>query len=138
MQHSIPILCVDGVVVNDTGMVLMTQRGIGPYKGFWHLPGGHVHFKETVEEAAIRVVREETGIVTSIHKLIGIYSKPERDPRGHLVTSAFLLTPLTGDIKLDINTVDAHYFRKLPDRIGFDAQEIIEDGLRLWQRIEPL
>jgi 8-oxo-dGTP diphosphatase len=59
------------------------------------LPGGFVDVGETVENACIREAKEETNINVRILNLIGVFSDPKRDPRGHNITIAFLCEPLT-------------------------------------------
>ena len=56
------IACVGGIVLDDDGRLLMIQRGTEPDRGRWSLPGGRVELGETDEEAAVREVREETGL----------------------------------------------------------------------------
>lgn len=81
-----PVLTVDVLIPNEGGKVLVIRRGHEPFKGAWCLPGGKVDPGETVEEAGIREVAEETGLQVTIERVVGIYSTPERDPRGHYVS----------------------------------------------------
>lgn len=87
-----PRLTVDTVVVHD-GKVLLIRRGHPPFQDHWALPGGFVDEGETVEQAAERETREETGLRVRLEGLIGVYSDPERDPRGHTVSVVFLAGP---------------------------------------------
>jgi 8-oxo-dGTP diphosphatase len=136
-QKNVPILCVDGIVVTDKGEVLLTKREIEPFLGFWHLPGGRVDYKETVEEAVARVVMEETGVKAERMSLVGVYSDSKRDPRGHFVTVAFLMKPVGGKLKSDFQSSEVKYFKKLPKKMGFDAKKVAEDGLRVWRALRP-
>ena len=70
--------------------VLLIRRGNEPFKGEWAFPGGFLNMDETVQECARRELEEETGLVVQDIHLVGVYSRLERDPRGHTVTPAFL------------------------------------------------
>jgi len=85
-----PALTVDCVVFDPTGRVLLIRRRHEPFKGGYALPGGFVDIGETVEDACRRELHEETGISARDLRLVGVYSDPSRDPRGHTVSVAFL------------------------------------------------
>ncbi|MGI8650210.1 MAG: NUDIX domain-containing protein, partial [Rubrobacter sp.] len=80
-----PKLTVDIVLPQSGGVVLIRRRN-EPFEGQWCLPGGFVEVGESVEAAAVREMREETGLDVKLERLVGVYSDPERDPRGHSVT----------------------------------------------------
>ncbi len=86
-----PLLTVDCVVFDAAGALLLIERGHEPFKGCYALPGGFVDVGETVEEAALRELKEETGASGRVMRLIGVYSEPSRDPRGHTVSAAFVV-----------------------------------------------
>lgn len=95
-----PLLTVDVVIlVNDKSALVLIRRKKPPFQGELALPGGFVDVGETVESACIREAKEETNININIIKLIGVFSDPKRDPRGHNVTIAFLCEPLTDNEK---------------------------------------
>jgi len=85
-----PALTVDCVCFDAGGRVLLVRRGNPPFKGAYALPGGFVESGETVEAACRRELLEETGIEAGELKLVGVFSDPERDPRGPTVSIAFL------------------------------------------------
>jgi 8-oxo-dGTP diphosphatase len=85
-----PALTTDCVIVDAAGRVLLIRRGNPPFKGDYALPGGFVEIGETVEEACRREVLEEVGLTVGDLRLVGVYSDPARDPRGHTVSVAFL------------------------------------------------
>jgi len=90
-----PLLTVDALILYDRGKKLvLIRRKNPPFKDQLALPGGFVDIGETVEEACIREAEEETSLKVKIKKMIGVFSKPDRDPRGHTVTVAFLCEPL--------------------------------------------
>jgi 8-oxo-dGTP diphosphatase len=86
-----PALMTDCVVFEPDGRVLLVRRKHEPFAGCYALPGGFVNIGETIEAACCREVREEAGVSLSkgqLH-LIGVYSDPARDPRGHSVSIAY-------------------------------------------------
>ena len=85
-----PALTADAVLLKGRE-VLLVRRGREPFKGMWALPGGFVDVGETVEDATRRELMEETGLRGDIVDLLGVWSAPDRDPRGHIVTVAFVL-----------------------------------------------
>ncbi|MBC7110388.1 MAG: 8-oxo-dGTP diphosphatase [Archaeoglobi archaeon] len=126
-----PLLAVDGVLIEE-GRVLLVRRLKEPFKGMWALPGGFVEVGETVEDAVKREVREETGLEVEVEKLVGVYSDPERDPRGHVVSVAFLLRRTGGELSAgdDAERVAFHPLERLPE-LAFDHERILRDALKL-------
>ncbi|MFE6691054.1 NUDIX domain-containing protein [Streptomyces sp. NPDC057743] len=80
------------VVAINTGRVLLIERGWPPHEGAWALPGGHVDAGETSRAAAARELAEETGVQVAAGDLrqIGVFDRPDRDPRGRYITVAYL------------------------------------------------
>src|SRR3712207_3475020 len=93
-----PKLMVDVVVRSEEGHVLLIRRASDPYEGYWALPGGFVEVGETLERAAAREAEEETGLKVEIVRLVGVYSDPDRDPRGHNVSCAYLARAREGEL----------------------------------------
>ena len=122
-----PHLTVDGIILHKNRIVLI-RRKTSPFKNCYALPGGFVDYGETVENAAIREVKEETGLETKIKNLFGIYSDPERDPRGHTVTVVYCLKVVGGKLKSGSDAVGVKLFslNNLPE-LAFDHQKILED-----------
>ncbi|MBC7128495.1 MAG: NUDIX hydrolase [Thermoplasmatales archaeon] len=124
-----PSLAVDGVLIKNR-KVLLVKRKNEPFKEKWALPGGFVEYGERVEEAIIRELKEETGMNVRIKKLFGVYSDPDRDPRGHVISIVFLVEsedePKAGD-----DAVDARFFDldNLPE-LAFDHKKIIEEVMK--------
>ena len=70
--------------------LLLIRRGSHPYKDHWALPGGFLSPGETIESCALREVEEETSVVPASLMSIGLFSKPDRDPRGWIISNAFV------------------------------------------------
>jgi 8-oxo-dGTP diphosphatase len=125
-----PALAVDCVVLDAAGRLLLVRRGREPFKGRYALPGGFVDAGERVETAALRELREETGIVGRIERLVGVYSDPGRDPRGPVVSIAFLIAPAT-ELAMGGDDADDAVFVadwKASD-LAFDHARIVADAL---------
>jgi 8-oxo-dGTP diphosphatase len=128
-QHSTfprsPWLAVDAVIYLTDGRLVLVQRKSPPFKGWWALPGGGVEVGETVEEACIREVREETGLQVQLQQLVGVFSAPDRDPRGHVVSIVYLAIPCNGDLSAGSDAARVDAFLELPSKLAFDHAEII-------------
>lgn len=132
MRRSGPALTVDCVVFDAEGRLLLIRRANEPFKGRYALPGGFVDAGETVEQAALRELREETGVIGKIDKLIGVYSDPKRDPRGPTVSVSFLVTPATSLAAAADDAADAEFvtdWRGLT--LAFDHARIVADAAAL-------
>ena len=130
MDYKSPKLTADGAIIKD-GKILLIERKNEPFKGKWALPGGFVEYGEKVEDAVVREVNEETGLDTKIIDIVGVYSDPSRDPRGHIVTVVYLLEILDGEIKGSDDAADAKFFdlNDLP-KLAFDHNVILKDITR--------
>jgi 8-oxo-dGTP diphosphatase len=125
-----PLLTTDCVIFNKDDAVLLIRRKHHPFAGFYALPGGFVDVGETVDSACIREVREETGLDVSDLILVGVYSRPGRDPRGHTASIAYmtrLTEPVMPKAGSDAAAVEwiAHW-REVS--LAFDHAEIVGDA----------
>ena len=123
-----PKLMVDVVIPSEKGVVLV-RRGSEPYEGQWALPGGFVEVGETVGQAAVREAAEETGLAVEISRLVGVYSEPDRDPRGHNVSVAFLARVLSGQMQAASDAADVDVLDPASVELAFDHDRIISDAL---------
>lgn len=123
--HRNPVPTVDTIIETGGGVVLIHRRN--PPLG-WALPGGFVDYGETVEKAALREAREETGLTVELVELFHVYSQPERDPRQHTISTVFIAravgNPVAGD-----DAAEVRVFRPdgLPPEIAFDHAQILKD-----------
>ena len=133
-MYKTPSLTVDAVInCADNSMVLI-RRKKKPYKKSWALPGGFVEYGETVEEAVIREIKEETGLEISLCGIVGVYSDPERDPRGHTVTICYFAVKTGGELKAGTDASDVICIQKneiLKMKLAFDHDLIIKDAFKL-------
>ena len=123
-----PSLTVDAVWL-ARGKVLLVQRRHPPFRGRWALPGGFVEVGETVEEAVVRELEEETQLRAKPIGIVGVYSKIGRDPRGPTVSVAFRMAgrpriPTGGSDAQGASWVPLGQARKL----AFDHDQILADA----------
>ncbi|WP_417611316.1 NUDIX domain-containing protein [Owenweeksia hongkongensis] len=117
-------------IENGNKHILLIQRKNDPHKGKWALPGGFVETDETIITAAVRELKEETGIKVSEAELrfIGYFDNPNRDPRGRIISFAFAAevpTKTKYNAADDANKAQWFLLANLPD-LAFDHQRIIE------------
>jgi 8-oxo-dGTP diphosphatase len=129
MNIKCPLLTVDAVILKDGRFVLIRRKN-EPFKGLWALPGGFVEAGEKVEDAARREAREETGLDIELLALLGVYSDPKRDPRGHTVSIVYLAKPAGGELRAADDAEEAALFGTLnyPD-LAFDHAIILNDAI---------
>ncbi|TRZ87900.1 MAG: NUDIX hydrolase [Methanosarcinales archaeon] len=122
-----PLLTVDTVIIFQ-GKIVLIRRGNPPFQDHFAIPGGFVEVGETVETAAVREAKEETGLDVKLLKLLGVYSDPSRDPRGHTVSVCFLARG-SGNLKAGSDAKDTGLFGidEIPE-LAFDHNKIIEDS----------
>jgi 8-oxo-dGTP diphosphatase len=132
-----PLATVD-VVVFAPGRGVVLVRRKNPPLGF-ALPGGFVDEGETCEQAAVREAREETGLAVVLTGIVGVYSDPARDPRGHTLSVVYAAAAedpdrlAAGD---DAAETAFHPLESLPE-LAFDHGRIIEDFKAGLRRLAP-
>jgi 8-oxo-dGTP diphosphatase len=120
-----PFLTVDVIIEIDGGIVLIERKN--PPHG-WALPGGIVDYGEALAQAARREAKEETCLDVELTELLGCYSDPRRDARGHTVSAVFVARAQGSPRGAD-DAAKAATFRPdaLPSPIAFDHTAILED-----------
>lgn len=131
-----PALAVDVVVFaldEDDLQVMLIQRGLPPFVGDWALPGGFVRVDETLEQAASRELREESGLCDIFLEQLYTFGNLDRDPRERVVTVAYYaLVNLAGhDVRASTDARQAAWFPvgELP-RLAFDHGRIVAAALQ--------
>ena len=131
-KYKIPSLTTDIFIFDENTNFILIKRKNDPYKNCWALPGGFVEYGESVESAAIREAKEETHIDVKLLDLVNVYSKPDRDPRGHTVTITYTANGNMDDKKADSDACEIGIF-SIDDldniELAFDHSKIIKDCL---------
>lgn len=122
-----PFPTVDIIILIDQQVVLIERRN-PPYG--WALPGGFVDYGESLENAAIREAREETGLELVKPEQFRAYSEPDRDPRQHNISVVFV-AQATGRLQAGDDAKNARLFplEALPTPLCFDHERILNDYL---------
>jgi len=124
-----PIPTVDIIIEMDDRRIVLIERKNPPYG--WAIPGGFVDYGESLEEAAVRESKEETGLDVTLTGQMHTYSKPNRDPRQHTISTVFTArasgTPKALDDALEIGLFDEDH---LPSLLAFDHRLILGDYFR--------
>lgn len=133
-EYKKPSITVDIFIHNEKNEFILIKRKNEPFKNHWALPGGFVDYGESVEDAAIREAKEETSIDVELESLIGVYSKPDRDPRGHTITIAYtakgdMNKAKADDDACDISIVTPEKLKTI--NLAFDHEKIIEKALNI-------
>jgi 8-oxo-dGTP diphosphatase len=140
-RHKNPIPTVD-IIIEQNSRILMIRRKNEPYKGCLALPGGFVNEGERIEDAARREANEETSLNIGLSEILGVYSDPKRDPRGHLMSTVFIaMIPVGNDIEAvqasaQDDAAEIHWIN-LDDldnsTIAFDHKKILFD-YKVWKQ----
>lgn len=127
-----PALTTDCVVFDGEGRVLLIRRKNPPFQGSYALPGGFVEVGERVEDACRRELQEETGVEVGPLSLIGVYSDPGRDPRGHTCSVAYLARVASTEPHAGDDATAAEWVADWRAAgIAFDHAKILSDAEKL-------
>jgi 8-oxo-dGTP diphosphatase len=122
-----PKITVDVIVVKNNHVALIRRKN-SPFSKFWAIPGGFVNYGETVEQAAKREIKEEAGLVVDLEHLLGVFSDPSRDPRGHIISICFVGKYSGGKLTYGSDACDCRWFHRndLPKDLAFDHGKILK------------
>ncbi len=131
-EYPRPAVTADIVVIktiDNQPEVLLIERKHPPFEGMWALPGGFLNMDETLEEAALRELQEETGIASIKLEQFHTYSKVDRDPRHRTITTVFIgyATGNTAEPEAGDDAANVQWFQlnQLPS-LAFDHAEVME------------
>jgi len=136
-----PIIAADIIIelLDEPGRPIVLIERKNPPHG-WAIPGGFVDVGETLEHAAVREAEEETGLKVKLKALLGNYSDPDRDPRGHTVTAVYVAeahgSPKAGDDAKNVQVFDP----LKPPQLAFDHALVLADYRRFREfgQVTPL
>lgn len=126
-----PIIAADIIIelLDEPGRPIVLIERKNPPLG-WAIPGGFVDVGETLEHAAVREAGEETGLKVKLKALLGNYSDPNRDPRGHTVTAVYVAEahgkPKAGDDAKGVQVFNPMH----PPQLAFDHALVLADYRR--------
>lgn len=130
-----PAVTVDAAVLKNACInceILLIKRLNPPFSNCWALPGGFVDMNETLEEAVVRELEEETGLKNIILNQFKTYSDIDRDPRGRTISVVFAgLAKETDIVRPGDDATEAKWFsiNKLP-KLAFDHEQIITELIK--------
>lgn len=132
-RPSVTADCILFAKRDDVLHVLLIRRGNEPFKGFWAFPGGFLEAgQEDVEQCARRELMEETGLTAGELQLVGVFSRPGRDPRCPVVTASFCGLVEMQEVSGHDDAAEARWFpvSEVPE-LAFDHSEMLQKALKL-------
>jgi 8-oxo-dGTP diphosphatase len=125
------VVASDIIISYEDGSIILIKRMNEPYKGMWALPGGIMDDGETIEQTAVREAKEETGLNVKLVQLIGVYSKPGRDPRGRTVSVAYAAVIEGGTLRAGSDAKEVLKTKDFEEmQLAFDHKDMLNDFLK--------
>jgi ADP-ribose pyrophosphatase YjhB (NUDIX family) len=121
-----PIPTADIIIEQGKGIVLILRRN-EPQQ--WAIPGGYCDYGESLEQAAVREAKEETGLTVELVEQFHAYSDPRRDPRQHNITTVYIARAIEGILQAQDDAQEIGVFTEadLPTGLAFDHDQILKD-----------
>lgn len=137
-RYERPAMTTDSILFtkgeDDEWYVLLIKRGHEPYMGCWAFPGGFLNMDETLSQCAARELMEETGLSVPVRQFVGIYDAVNRDPRGRVITVAYM-SFYYGDMAdacAGDDAAEAQWFPILETpELAFDQQLMLDTAIRM-------
>jgi 8-oxo-dGTP diphosphatase len=135
-KHRNPIPTIDVILTeqSNSNKILLIKRKKDPFKDYFALPGGFVDEGEKVEDAAKREAEEELSVKVEPIDILGVYSDPNRDPRGHIMSTVFICKLISGELKAEDDAADLQWIEidNLEDiKLAFDHHKILSN-YQIW------
>ena len=122
-------------IAERNGKILLVKRRIPPFIGKFAFPGGHLKYGESIEDCVVRETFEETGVKVEPKEILGVYSKKDRDSRGHILSVVFICKPKTTKTKNSFETeamwININNAKNID--FAFDHAKIFQDYLK-WKK----
>jgi 8-oxo-dGTP diphosphatase len=128
-EYRNPVPTVDIIIEQGEGVVLILRRN---NPRLWAIPGGFCDYGESLEQAAVREAREETGLEVELIEQFHTYSDPRRDPRQHTITTVYIGRVTRGALQAQDDAQEIGVFSEdaLPAVLAFDHAQILGDYFR--------
>ncbi len=122
-----PVSSVLAIILNNKHEILFVRQKTGPFKGWWLLPGGKVEFGETIKDALIREVKEETGLLVRVSNLLGAFDVIDVEQNLHFIHIVFLCEPDGGKLGTGSDALDVEWFNpNTLDKVQTDLRRILK------------
>jgi len=120
-----------GVILLDDSKICLVKRKYAPRQGYWGLPAGFVEMDETVEEAAIREVKEETNLDVKIERLINVFSAFD-SPKRHVIVIFYAGKIIGGALKAGDDALEVRFFplNKIPEPLAFQSHTAVIESIK--------
>lgn len=132
--YHLPSTATDAIVTRGSQILLIT-RGHEPSIGKWAFPGGHLDYNEDPKDCVLRELREETGVIGTLVRLVTVRGDPQRDSRKHMVSFVYeVAVPEDAVVTAGDDAVTAQFYEidtvlASPDNWAFDHFSILQEYL---------